>query len=85
MMMFIKMLPMAIGDVVQNPLHHIAKMGIDSIIDNSLKKRLEELGFVIGTKIKKVYIAPFNEPIIINIRNYNIALSSNIVEKIEVI
>ena len=56
-----------------------------NIKDNSLKKRLEELGFVIGTKIKKVYIAPFNDPIIINIRNYNIALSSNIVEKIEVI
>lgn len=56
-----------------------------NIQDNSLKKRLEELGFVMGTKIKKVYIAPFNDPIIINIRNYNIALSSNIVEKIEVI
>lgn len=56
-----------------------------NIQDNTLKKRLEELGFVMGTKIKKVYIAPFNDPIIINIRNYNIALSSNIVEKIEVI
>ena len=56
-----------------------------NIKDNSLKKRLEELGVVMGTKIKKVYIAPFNDPIIINIRNYNIALSSNIVEKIEVI
>ena len=56
-----------------------------NIQDNSLKKRLEELGFVMDTKIKKVYIAPFNDPIIINIRNYNIALSSNIVEKIEVI
>ena len=56
-----------------------------NIQDNTLKKRLEEFGFVMGTKIKKVYIAPFNDPIIINIRNYNIALSSNIVEKIEVI
>ena len=43
MMMFIKMLPMAIGDVVQNPLHHIAKMGIDSIIDNGLKKAIANI------------------------------------------
>lgn len=43
MMMSIKMLPMMIGEVVQNPMHYIAKMGIDSIIDNSLKKAINNI------------------------------------------
>lgn len=43
LMMSVKMLPMMIGEAVQNPLHYIAKMGIDSIIDNSLKKAINSI------------------------------------------
>ena len=43
LMMSVKMLPMMIGEVVQNPMHYIAKMGIDSIIDNSLKKAISNI------------------------------------------
>ena len=60
MMMFIKMLPMAIGDVVQNPLHHIAKMGIDSILDNSLKKAISNIDESINGYISTAFTKLFN-------------------------
>ena len=57
-MMSIKMLPMMIGEVVQNPLHYIAKMGIDSIIDNSLKKAIynidQSISGMISTGLTKL-------------------------------
>ena len=43
LMMSVKMLPMMIGEAVQNPLHYLAKMGIESILDNSLKKAIANI------------------------------------------
>ena len=56
---FVKLLPMAIGQVVQNPIHFLAKAGIDMMIDNSLKRVMSNIdnsisGFI-STGLTKLF------------------------------
>lgn len=48
---------------------------IDSILGNdALSKRLSSLGCIKGTKIKIKAIAPFGDPLIVNLRGFDLAM-----------
>lgn len=51
---------------------------IDCIADNSkLGRRLLALGCIEGTLVKMVHAAPFGDPVMINIRGFNLAIRKN--------
>lgn len=52
--------------------------------DQKVKRRLQELGFIRNQIIEKIFVALFNDPIVIKIRNYSVAISVNILKDIEV-
>lgn len=48
---------------------------IDTLLkDDLLTQRLITLGCVQGTEIKVVRVAPFGDPLIVNLRGYNLAI-----------
>ncbi|MBU3110318.1 FeoA family protein [Clostridium lacusfryxellense] len=54
------------------------KAFIDSISgDDKFAKRLLALGFIEGTEVKLVATAPLGDPIIINLRGFNLAIRKN--------
>ena len=53
------------------------------VINSNLKLRLMELGFIKGTLIKIIYKS--KDYIVVDIRDYKIALNNNICKDIEVI
>ena len=51
---------------------------IDSVCgDDKFAKRLLALGFIEGTEVKLVATAPLGDPIIINLRGFNLAIRKN--------
>lgn len=67
------------------PLNKEVKILYNKVIDKELKYYLLEMGFIKNNKIMKIFNSPFKDPVIIRINNYNIALSKNILNQIEVI
>ena len=58
---------------------------ISSIISPPhLKRRLMDMGFTKGTKIKIVNFAPMNDPIIVRLRGYNVCIRREEASGIEV-
>ena len=55
-------------------------------IDNSIYgyERLNELGLLVGTKIKVVRYSPFMDPLIINVRGVDICIRVEVARKIGV-
>jgi len=54
------------------------KAFIDSIYgDDKFAKRLLALGFIEGTEVKLIATAPLGDPIIINLRGFNLAIRKN--------
>lgn len=54
------------------------KAFIDSICgDDKFAKRLLALGFIEGTEVKLVATAPLGDPVIINLRGFNLAIRKN--------
>lgn len=45
--------------------------------DEKLAKRLFALGFIEGTEVKMKTSAPFGDPLVINVRGFNIAIRKN--------
>ena len=45
--------------------------------DDKFAKRLLALGFIEGTEVKLVATAPLGDPIIINLRGFNLAIRKN--------
>lgn len=45
--------------------------------DKRLAKRLFALGFIEGTLVKMKTSAPFGDPLVINVRGFNIAIRKN--------
>jgi ferrous iron transport protein A len=52
--------------------------------DNSISKRLMEMGIVPGVSLKVVKTAPFGDPIEVRVRGYSLAMRKNEAESIEV-
>jgi len=51
---------------------------IDSVCgDDKFAKRLLALGFIEGTEVKVMATAPLGDPIIINLRGFNLAIRKN--------
>ncbi|MCB2292392.1 ferrous iron transport protein A [Clostridium algoriphilum] len=51
---------------------------IESICgDDKFAKRLLALGFIEGTEVKLIATAPLGDPIIINLRGFNLAIRKN--------
>ena len=51
---------------------------IESICgDDKFAKRLLALGFIEGTEIKLIATAPLGDPIVINLRGFNLAIRKN--------
>ena len=64
----------------------IGEQGVVTALDKTLYgiERIKELGLTIGSKIKVIRYSPFNDPIIIEIRGYNLALRVKDAKKIGV-
>ena len=45
--------------------------------DNKLGRRLLALGCIEGTPVKMIHAAPFGDPVMINIRGFNLAIRKN--------
>ncbi len=65
-------------------LHKRVKIVRLGMCDQKVKRRLQELGFIRNQIIEKIFVALFNDPIVIKIRNYSVAISVNILKDIEV-
>ena len=50
---------------------------VTQVLDGDLKRRLLDMGFVPGSKLKVVCKAPFGGTILICLRGFNIALREN--------
>ncbi|MBU3090561.1 ferrous iron transport protein A [Clostridium sp. CM028] len=58
---------------------------IDSVCgDDKFAKRLLALGFIEGTEVKLVATAPLGDPIIINLRGFNLAIRKNDAKNISI-
>ena len=53
--------------------------------DDKFAKRLLALGFIEGTEIKFITTAPLGDPIIINLRGFNIAIRKNDAKNISIL
>ncbi|MCR3759550.1 FeoA family protein [Clostridium felsineum] len=52
-----------------------SKRSIKSIVgDEKLSKRLSALGFIEGTEVEVKMVAPLGDPILVNVRGFNIAI-----------
>lgn len=45
--------------------------------DDKFAKRLLALGFIEGTEVKLIATAPLGDPIVINLRGFNLAIRKN--------
>ncbi|AAK78427.1 ferrous iron transport protein A [Clostridium acetobutylicum] len=45
--------------------------------DERLSKRLSALGFIEGTEVEVKMMAPLGDPILVNVRGFNIAIRKN--------
>jgi len=52
--------------------------------NDSISRRLMEMGIVPGVSVKVIKAAPFGDPIEIRVRGYNLAMRRNEAEAIEV-
>lgn len=52
--------------------------------DDKFAKRLLALGFIEGTEVKLVATAPLGDPIIINLRGFNLAIRKNDAKNISI-
>lgn len=52
--------------------------------DTKFTKRLLALGFIEGTEVKLITTAPLGDPIIINLRGFNIAIRKNDAKNISI-
>lgn len=52
------------------------------LLEQDLKKRLYDLGFLKGSKVKCILKSPFNDPIAYFLKGTTIALRADIAEKI---
>ena len=52
--------------------------------DAKFAKRLLALGFIEGTEVKLIATAPLGDPIIINLRGFNIAIRKNDAKNISI-
>lgn len=73
---------MNLHSVKLNKKVRVNKINID---DEKLKLRLLDLGFVKNEIVVKLYKAPLLDPTIVQIRNYKLAISNNILKQIEVV
>ena len=62
----------------------IAKI-IDINIIGALKRRIIDMGIIPGTKLIVKRIAPFGDPMQINVRGYELSLRKNEAQKIEIV
>ncbi len=53
--------------------------------DEKFAKRLLALGFIEGTEVKLIATAPLGDPIIINLRGFNIAIRKNDAKNISIL
>ncbi|APC42733.1 MULTISPECIES: FeoA family protein [Clostridium] len=53
--------------------------------DDKFAKRLLALGFIEGTEVKLIATAPLGDPIIINLRGFNIAIRKNDAKNISIL
>jgi len=53
--------------------------------DVKFAKRLLALGFIEGTEVKLIATAPLGDPIIINLRGFNIAIRKNDAKNISIL
>jgi len=61
------------------------KAFINSICgDDKFAKRLLALGFIEGTEVRLVATAPLGDPIIINLRGFNMAIRKNDAKNISI-
>ena len=65
----------------------LLEIGEEAVIENilleqDLKKRLYDLGFLKGSKVKCILKSPFNDPIAYFLKGTTIALRADIAEKI---
>ncbi|HXX52962.1 MAG TPA: FeoA family protein [Thermodesulfovibrionales bacterium] len=49
-----------------------------------LKRRLMDMGVLIGQEVKMLKIAPLGDPVEVNVKNYNLSLRKKEAEEIEV-
>ena len=71
---------MKLTDIKTNEIACIKELNIK---DRGLKLRLMEMGFVKNTKLKIIY--KNKDSMILKIRDYDVAFSTNILDQIEVI
>ncbi len=57
---------------------------VKNIVGSTLKRRLLDMGFAPGSKIRSIRIAPFGDTVLVNIRGIEIALRKNATDCIEV-
>ena len=50
-----------------------------------LKRRIIDMGIIPGTKLMMKRIAPFGDPLQINVRGYELSLRKNDAKKIEIV
>lgn len=61
-----------------------AKVVSVNILNQSVKRHILEMGLVNGTIIKVCKVAPMGDPIIINLRGYELAIRKEEAEFVEV-
>lgn len=61
-----------------------AKVVSVNILNQSVKRHILEMGLVKGTIIKVCKVAPMGDPIIINLRGYELAIRKEEAEFVEV-
>lgn len=72
---------MVLGDVKENEEVLIKKVNCDE----SIKRRLYDLGFMPNSRVKCVFISPFSSPLAFLVRGSVIALRKKDIERIEVL